>query len=445
VRCAATTDSLNAGVVGAAASAANCIFTSCDISANYIGLLEVAGTSQNHHGVISSCSINHCGLASILIYGAGQGEIIANCQIRGSPTESIRLDGCEGIDIHGCQIDNLTLTNVNTPNDPNSGRQACNFLHDNTYFGFWATNVFLNTDGHLVYWHNFSYNVQGDSDGQVLSLIALTNQLPANYVYATGGATSGQFLFSDANYNTSVGIQSGGANGSGSSTAVGQQALFKQTTGGAGNDAVGIDALYNVTTGQHNAGFGGYTLYGVSTASGSTAIGESAGLNATGANNIYIGYNVQGVAGESGIVRIGTNGSQTDVYLSDGVAFLHTGRINTSTNTTNHVAFQVTQTNWVAEQTYTNTTGYPQTYSGNVVLKTAAVTGDSGVQIAVAGTGGDTNTIAIQTTVAVTLAMTYTNTWFIQVPNTCTFILHTNITTGTGNSATLVGGQLFQY
>jgi hypothetical protein len=54
--------------------------------------------------------------------------------------------------------------------------------------------------------------------------------------------------------------------------------------------------------------------------SGNTAIGEGAGLKTTGSNNIDIGN--QGAAGENGIIRIGTAGTQTDTFIA-GIAGVH--------------------------------------------------------------------------------------------------------------------------
>jgi hypothetical protein len=82
-------------------------------------------------------------------------------------------------------------------------------------------------------------------------------------------------------------------------TATGDGALFSHTTGD-GNTAVGSGAL-------------GFNLVG----SDNTALGENAGsqLNGGESNNIDIGANVEGVAGESNTIRIG-NTEITDTFIS---------------------------------------------------------------------------------------------------------------------------------
>jgi hypothetical protein len=79
--------------------------------------------------------------------------------------------------------------------------------------------------------------------------------------------------------------------------AVGYQALCYNTSGNF-NDAVGYLALNNNKTGSNNV-----------------AIGLQAGYNqTTGSDNIYISHN--GVAGESGIIRIGTPDTQVKTYIA---------------------------------------------------------------------------------------------------------------------------------
>jgi hypothetical protein len=86
-------------------------------------------------------------------------------------------------------------------------------------------------------------------------------------------------------------------NTGGNNTAVGQNAL-KQNTTGNNNTAVGRGALVSATTGQHN-----------------TALGLGAGYYVTtGSNNIEIG-NI-GTAGDNGLIRVGTQGTQTATYIA---------------------------------------------------------------------------------------------------------------------------------
>jgi hypothetical protein len=78
---------------------------------------------------------------------------------------------------------------------------------------------------------------------------------------------------------------------------MGVKALFENTTG-AQNSAVGYGALYSNTSGGYNA-----------------ALGFFAGSNlTTGSNNVDI--NNRGVAGESGVIRIGTQGTQMKAFMA---------------------------------------------------------------------------------------------------------------------------------
>ena len=136
-------------------------------------------------------------------------------------------------------------------------------------------------------------------------------------------------------------------------TRYGANALANLDTG-IRNTAFGLDGLFNVTTGVQNTAVGWRALTGVVTGNGNTAvgggalqsgpgsegasynvaigrvalrysrgshniaIGDAAGLsNPTGSSNIYLGN--RGVAGESGIVRIGTPGLHTETHLQGRV------------------------------------------------------------------------------------------------------------------------------
>lgn len=98
--------------------------------------------------------------------------------------------------------------------------------------------------------------------------------------------------------NTATGHEALRANTSGfTNTATGAGALAANTTG-YGNTAVGADALANNTEGDRNV-----------------ALGESAGSNATtGSDNVFIAND--GLAGDSGKIRIGTEGTQDGTFIA---------------------------------------------------------------------------------------------------------------------------------
>jgi uncharacterized coiled-coil protein SlyX len=120
---------------------------------------------------------------------------------------------------------------------------------------------------------------------------------------------------STGGYNTAIGSQSLHSNaGGGHNVAAGWQALYSNQSGEQ-NTATGSEALASNTAGTGNTAEGFNALAGNTMGSDNIAIGISAGFNlTTGNGNIDIGN--QGVAGESGKIRIGTKGSQTATYIA---------------------------------------------------------------------------------------------------------------------------------
>jgi hypothetical protein len=124
-------------------------------------------------------------------------------------------------------------------------------------------------------------------------------------LYQNTGGSANTAYGSDALYGNTTGINN---------TATGMFALYSNTTGN-GNKAYGNWALLNNTTGSDNTAVGDSALYSNTTGNTNIALGSNAGTNlTTGSNNIDIGN--QGVAGESGIIRIGTPGMQTATHIA---------------------------------------------------------------------------------------------------------------------------------
>ena len=111
----------------------------------------------------------------------------------------------------------------------------------------------------------------------------------------TANGASALFLNTSGNYNTGLGSAALVNNTIGSNnTAVGFQALFANI--GSNNTAVGYGAGANLTTSVNNI-----------------ALGFLAGAALQGDNNIAIGN--QGAI-ETGVIRIGTEGTQTATYIA---------------------------------------------------------------------------------------------------------------------------------
>jgi uncharacterized coiled-coil protein SlyX len=155
----------------------------------------------------------------------------------------------------------------------------------NTAVGWYS--LFSNTDG--------SYNT-GVGAGTLLFNVG--DQTTGDGTQNTAVGTAALLFNTTGNNNTAVGAAALLNNTTGNrNTAIGDLALFSNTTSG-GNTATGFQALFSNTEGINN-----------------TAVGGNAGFGLTGSNNIVIGYNVFGLTGDSGTIRIGNN-FQTATYIA---------------------------------------------------------------------------------------------------------------------------------
>jgi Chaperone of endosialidase len=125
-------------------------------------------------------------------------------------------------------------------------------------------------------------------------------------------------------FNTADGYGALSANSSGSeNTACGAIALPNNTSGSF-NTAVGYLALLNNGSGNENTaiGYNALSVLGSTSGAGGTndiALGFEAGGGLNGDESFDIDVGNLGVAGENGIIRIGTPGVQTATYLSGTV------------------------------------------------------------------------------------------------------------------------------
>jgi hypothetical protein len=162
-----------------------------------------------------------------------------------------------------------------------------------------------------------------------------------NNTTGTGNTASGvAALFSNTTgaNNTANGDNALSSNTTGAfNMASGYQALLNNTSGSA-NTASGPLALLSNTVGANNTASGGSALYENTTGMNNTALGDSAlEVNTTGSNNIAVGYQAAtGVSGgnsnniiigspgvfsdgtlpNSGVIRIGTAGTQTSFFAA---------------------------------------------------------------------------------------------------------------------------------
>ena len=115
----------------------------------------------------------------------------------------------------------------------------------------------------------------------------------------------------------------------------GALALRANTTGfyNMGN---GSNALFRNTTGNYNVAEGLNALYSNTTGSSNIAIGISAGGDlTTGNNNIDIGN--RGVAGETGRIRLGTKGTQTNTFIAGISGVTVAGGVGVIVDTNGHL------------------------------------------------------------------------------------------------------------
>src|SRR5206468_6499931 len=142
---------------------------------------------------------------------------------------------------------------------------------------------------------------------------ALGNNTTGNHNTANGH--NALIFNSTGDSNTAIGTFAMVFNTTGNQNTVnGYGAMLFNTTGNQ-NTGTGYFAVYQNTTGNNNTGHGYSALLNNTTGVGNIALGSFAGANlTTGDNNIDIGN--QGVAGEAGTVRIGTQGTHTATYVA---------------------------------------------------------------------------------------------------------------------------------
>jgi Chaperone of endosialidase len=181
-------------------------------------------------------------------------------------------------------------------------------------------------------------NDVGGGGNSALGFLALNFNTSGNYNTASGYKALYGAPFSVANPNAATGSNN---------TGIGANALYSYSTG-SNNTASGVNALYSTTIGNNNTASGFQALYnnrgGVqNTAAGvnalysnnaaqNTAVGyQSLFHNTSGKYNVAVGWEAgfalttgsnnididnHGEASDSDMIRIGTEGTQTNTYIA---------------------------------------------------------------------------------------------------------------------------------
>jgi hypothetical protein len=190
-------------------------------------------------------------------------------------------------------------------------QEGCDIGHGNTFLGDYAllsntTGTFNTATGA----HALKNNTTGYRN------TAIGNEtLVVNTTGSDNTAIGDTALWSNtAHDNTATGSNALYFDTSGfSNTATGSYAMFAGRTG-SNNTATGASALWSNAGGSNNTANGQNALRSNVVGSNNIALGQNAGFNITGNNNIDIGH--AGVAGESGVVRLGTEGAQTATFIA---------------------------------------------------------------------------------------------------------------------------------
>jgi hypothetical protein len=202
---------------------------------------------------------------------------------------------------------------------------------DNTATGYRA--LYLNTEGArqtATGYRALSANTTGFGN-TATGALALAVNTTGNWNTAIGYSTLQ--ANTEGRHNTAIGHRALWLNGTGylntaggasalrqnttgsSNPAFGHQALVLNTTGTL-NTAIGANVLSSNNMGTSNTAAGSRALSSNTTGSSNTAIGRRAGYNwTTGNNNIALGRGAEGVADESGTIRIGGGDLQTQTFI----------------------------------------------------------------------------------------------------------------------------------
>jgi hypothetical protein len=139
----------------------------------------------------------------------------------------------------------------------------------------------------------------------------------------TAVGQSALHVITSGSNDTGIGFGALQADNAGYNTAVGAFAMLSNTMG-ISNTASGEFALEANTIGNYNTALGQFALPANTTGSSNIAIGHQAAqsVSAANSNNIHIGSS--GASADSGVIRIGTIGTQTSFFAA-GISGVTTG------------------------------------------------------------------------------------------------------------------------
>lgn len=193
-----------------------------------------------------------------------------------------------------------TGANTNTFVGLNSGSNAANMTSAA------LTNVGIGNSSLSTLTTGSSNSCLGVNAGQGITT-ATSCVAVGSYAMGNGGTVTG-------NLNTCIGSGSGGGG----------------AFSGSFNVGCGSSSLNSMTTGSFNNAIGHQGLLNLLTGTGNNGMGYMCGSNYTGAESNNILLDNAGVVGESGIIRIGTNGTHTATHIQ--------GTINVSNNIVQTIA-----------------------------------------------------------------------------------------------------------
>jgi hypothetical protein len=174
--------------------------------------------------------------------------------------------------------------------------------------------------------------VTADSGSAVTSsgTLSLTGSAGSSVKFSASGSGV-QLRLTDSNSNTITGANAGNTSLTGTdNTGSGAYALTALTSGQY-NTADGYNALHAVTTGNYNTGVGLNALANLVSGSNNIGVGQGAGLSYTTTEAANIAIGSSGVAGDTGVTRIGTSQVKCFIAGIDGVG-LNTANVVTETS-----------------------------------------------------------------------------------------------------------------